>query len=214
MKFVFMHIVVLASAAQRAELAVKAGEGVSWIEHETEFLTHANADLLIDLTYENTPERRALLTGLLPAAIVVNAVTETLHEINAGFIRINGWATFLSAPVLEASCHNVALQAKAEEGFRLLNKRLAWLPDEPGLVSARVVSMIINEAFLVLEEGVSTRSEINTAMKLGTAYPYGPFEWAGKIGPKNLVSLLKKRSQAKSHYRPSALLVQEAENVS
>ena len=43
--------------------------------------------------------------------------------------------------------------------------------------------MIINEAFLALQEGVSTKEEINTAMKLGTNYPLGPFEWVEKIGP-------------------------------
>ena len=29
------------------------------------------------------------------------------------------------------------------------------------------------------------------AMKLGTNYPYGPFEWADKIGLENVCELLK-----------------------
>ena len=52
--------------------------------------------------------------------------------------------------------------------------------------------MIINEAFIALREGVSTKEEINTAMKLGTNYPYGPFEWAGKIGIERVNALLDK----------------------
>ena len=40
--------------------------------------------------------------------------------------------------------------------------------------------------FLQLGENVSTRDEIDTAMKLGTNYPFGPFEWAEKIGLKNI----------------------------
>ena len=49
-------------------------------------------------------------------------------------------------------------------------------PDIPGFISARVVSMIINEAYFALEEEVSSKEEIDTAMKLGTNYPYGPFD--------------------------------------
>jgi 3-hydroxybutyryl-CoA dehydrogenase len=53
-----------------------------------------------------------------------------------------------------------------------------------------VISTIINEALIALMEGVSTREEIDTAMKLGTNYPYGPFEWAEKIGMERVDSLL------------------------
>jgi len=208
-----MQLVVLATNEQKIELAVPTNDGVTWIEKEDELPDHSSADLIIDLTYSNTPQRNALLAQLHPATVVVNAVADTLSEIDAAFVRINGWPTFLSAPVLEAACNNSEIRLKAEAGFKLLNRQLKWLPDEPGLVAARVVSMIINEAFLALEEGVSTKEEINTAMKLGTAYPYGPFEWAAKIGLANIAALLKKRSQIQPHYAPSALLVREAEKL-
>jgi 3-hydroxybutyryl-CoA dehydrogenase len=62
--------------------------------------------------------------------------------------------------------------------------------DEIGMISPRVVSMIINEAFFAINEEVSTKEEINTAMKLGTNYPFGPFEWCDKIGLNNVKILL------------------------
>jgi 3-hydroxybutyryl-CoA dehydrogenase len=65
------------------------------------------------------------------------------------------------------------------------------------------------QAFIALGEGVSTIEEINTAMKLGTAYPYGPFEWVEKIGVQNIVTLLHKLSKTQFRYTPSELLVQE-----
>ncbi len=65
---------------------------------------------------------------------------------------------------------------------------VVFVKDEPGLVSARVISMIVNEAFFALAEGVSTMEEIDVAMKLGTNYPYGPFEWLEKIGVANIYS--------------------------
>jgi 3-hydroxybutyryl-CoA dehydrogenase len=50
--------------------------------------------------------------------------------------------------------------------------------------------MIINEAYYTLEEGTANRGDIDLAMKLGTNYPYGPFEWAQRIGIHHLVKLL------------------------
>lgn len=208
-----MQLVVLATNEQKTELAVPPIDGVTWIENEDELSNHSSADLFVDLTYSNTLQRNALLAQLHPATVVVNAVVDTLLETDASFVRINGWPTFLNSQVLEAACNNPERKAIAEEGFKLLNRQLTWLPDEPGFVTARVVSMIINEAFLALEEGVSTKEEINTAMKLGTAYPFGPFEWAEKIGLPNIAALLKKRSQVQPHYTPSALLVSEAEKL-
>ena len=138
---------------------------------------------------------------------------DTADEINSSFVRINGWNTFLSSSLVEAACHDEQAKLKAEEVFALFNKRIEWLADEPGFITARVVSMIINEAFISLGEDVSTKEEINTAMKLGTAYPFGPFEWAEKIGLKNIISLLNKLSETQTRYTPSELLVEEASRV-
>ena len=47
-------------------------------------------------------------------------------------------------------------------------------------------------------------------MKLGTRYPFGPFEWREKIGIKEIYSLLSKLSTTHKRYEPSELLKQEA----
>ncbi|MEB3059486.1 3-hydroxyacyl-CoA dehydrogenase family protein, partial [Parvimonas sp. D9] len=57
-----------------------------------------------------------------------------------------------------------------------------FVPDVPGMVAARVIAMIINEAFFALGDGISSKHDIDTVMKLGTNYPYGPFEWCNLIG--------------------------------
>ena len=86
---------------------------------------------------------------------------------------------------------------------------MTWLPDLPGFVAPRVVCMIINEAYLALEEGVSTKAEIDTAMKLGTAYPFGPFEWAEKIGIKKVAGLLQRLALEDKRYQPAPLLLKD-----
>jgi 3-hydroxybutyryl-CoA dehydrogenase len=62
--------------------------------------------------------------------------------------------------------------------------------------------MMINEAFIALNEGVSTKEEIDIAMKLGTNYPYGPFEWSEKIGVEKIKSLLEKLNHYQERYKP------------
>ena len=71
--------------------------------------------------------------------------------------------------------------------------------------------MIINEAYHALDEEVSTKEQIDIAMKLGTNYPYGPFEWSEKIGLKNVVQLLQNLATQDERYVISALLLSESQ---
>ena len=57
-------------------------------------------------------------------------------------------------------------------------------------IALRVISCIVNEAFLALSEGVATAEDIDEAMKLGANYPKGPFEWAQEIGAPKIVRTL------------------------
>ena len=112
--------------------------------------------------------------------------------------------------MVEGSYNDKTLQGPAEKIFTLLNKRMKWVPDKPGFITARVIAAIINEAYFAWEEKVSTKEEIDIAMKLGTNYPYGPFEWCNKIGIKNIYQLLNELSSTNARYKPAALLEKEA----
>jgi 3-hydroxybutyryl-CoA dehydrogenase len=57
-------------------------------------------------------------------------------------------------------------------------------------VALRVISCIVNEAFLALSEGVATAEDIDRAMKLGANYPKGPFQWVEEIGARSIVETL------------------------
>ena len=62
--------------------------------------------------------------------------------------------------------------------------------EPPENVALRVISCIINEAYLALSEGVATAEDIDRAMKLGANYPRGPFEWTNEIGPNHILQTL------------------------
>jgi 3-hydroxybutyryl-CoA dehydrogenase len=80
--------------------------------------------------------------------------------------------------------------------------------DGPGLVRARVICCLINEAASALIEGVATAADIDQAMKLGTNYPYGPLEWADMIGVDTVLGVMNGlfTEWGEDRYRPSPLL--------
>ena len=112
--------------------------------------------------------------------------------------------------MMELSCSGDSIKPAAEKIIAAIGRTAEWVPDIPGFISARVVSMVINEAYFALDEKVSTKEEIDIAMKLGTNYPYGPFEWAGVIGLKKVYDLLSKLAETEPRYTPSPLLQKEA----
>ncbi|UPW00170.1 3-hydroxyacyl-CoA dehydrogenase NAD-binding domain-containing protein [Halorussus gelatinilyticus] len=54
--------------------------------------------------------------------------------------------------------------------------------DKPGFVTNRILMPWINEGIRAYDEGVATKEDIDTGMKLGTNVPMGPLELADHIG--------------------------------
>jgi len=208
-----MTVLLLAKDEQREELfAYPVNEKIElkWITDPGEFIPGQSIDACIDLLFENTTERIAWLKSLQAPLIIINSVVLPLHQIQPHFIRINGWTTFLKSPVVEAAFINTSLQPGAEQLFSWFGRTVEWTPDITGFIIPRIVASIINEAFFALEENVSTEEEIDTAIKLGAHYPFGPFEWGEKIGLHNIYSLLATLSSEQTRYSPSLLLKQTA----
>lgn len=195
-----MKIVILTNESLKAELLAEANADneIIWIEDVSQLRSNSHADVFIDLLFDK--DHISTLKKLFPALVIINSVEHTLSETDPSFVRINGWPTFLKSNLIEASASNDEQKTKAERIFSGFNKILQWLPDEPGFITPRVISAIINEAFISLREGVSTKEEIDTAMKFGTNYPYGPFEWSEKIGVQKIQDLLEKLKQIEPRF--------------
>ncbi len=205
-----MNIVVITNNDLRQELLAQGLQDDITVQYTEEITAIDKAGCYIDLLFQPREKRIHELKQLQPALIIVNAVSTTNSELPAGFVRINGWPTFLKRIIVEASVNDDEIKNKTEKIFSSLGKKVEWAPGIPGFVTARVVSMIINEAYFALDEKVSSREEMDTAMKLGTNYPYGPFEWSKKIGLQNIYELLGSLSKLNARYEPSLLLKQEA----
>jgi 3-hydroxybutyryl-CoA dehydrogenase len=206
-----MKIIVAAHEHQRK--ALEAGETASeivWTEDAGTFSSYGDADAFLDLAFSNSSERIDLLKALLPKPVIISSVVWRLSETDERFTRINGWNSFLTGSTIEAACLDSLQKQSAAAILQSIGKQVEWVPDVAGFITPRIISMIINEAFFALDEAVSTEAEINIAMKLGTNYPFGPFEWAEKIGVENVHLLLRTLAVENSRYSPAPALVKAA----
>jgi 3-hydroxybutyryl-CoA dehydrogenase len=92
---------------------------------------------------------------------------------------------------------------------RRMGKEPVVVRESPGFVTSRINVLIGNEAFYLLQEGVASARDIDTALKLGLNHPMGPFEMTDLVGLDTRLSVLEFLHRALGEkYRPCPLLVQ------
>ncbi|MBD3410744.1 MAG: 3-hydroxybutyryl-CoA dehydrogenase [Ignavibacteriales bacterium] len=63
-----------------------------------------------------------------------------------------------------------------------IGKTAVEVYEYPGYVTTRAIVPLLNEAMHILLEGVATAKDVDTAMKLGYNFQYGPLEMADMMG--------------------------------
>lgn len=200
-----MQIIVDALDYQWNELTALR-PNINWqrVDDTADFNEYKNADAFFSLKDNITlPDFSAI-----KKPVFINSVLQTLADVHAPehVLRINGWPSFLSRTVWEIAGQ---VNENIDSVFQLLNIKINTVKDEPGFITARIIAMIVNEAYFAVEDDVSSKDEIDIAMRLGTNYPFGPFEWAKLIGTNNILALLQKLNTTDSRYLPSKLLIKE-----
>jgi 3-hydroxybutyryl-CoA dehydrogenase len=100
------------------------------------------------------------------------------------------------------------LTACVEVGRRM-GKEIVVVRESPGFITSRINALIGNEAFRMLEEGIASARDIDTACKLGLNHPMGPFELVDLVGLDVRLSILEYLHKTLGErFRPSPLLVQ------
>ncbi len=96
------------------------------------------------------------------------------------------------------------------KGFieEVLNKKGVMVFESPGFVTTRLVCLLINEALHLLEEGVASPEDIDSAMSIGYQFQHGPLEMADRFGLDSVLAALDRmfREYGELKYRPSFLL--------
>lgn len=184
-------------------------------EMETLLSSH---DLVFDFLIDSQPQSFGVYVGK-KVTVFLSTMRITLMELAkkahgpmaCTVFGFNGFPTLFNRKVLEVSLLKPEDHALLEKTCQDLKTDHLVVDDRVAMVTPRVVCMIINEAYYTVQEGTASREDIDLAMKLGTNYPYGPFEWCERIGLTYVYELLEAlyHDTKDERYKVSALMKKE-----
>lgn len=197
-----MNILVIGEQINLEETKAKFGDGHNYTferDHREAERFVQGSDLVIDFILDEDPFQVEIYADKPNSKVFVNTAKVSLaelsnlanHNLKSKLFGFNGLPTFLNRTVLEASVLKPEDESQLAEVCKTLNTEYLLVDDRVGLVTPRIICMIINEAYYTAEEGTATREDIDLSMKLGTNYPFGPFEWCQRIGVKHVYELLE-----------------------
>ncbi len=194
-----MTILVIGDGMNLQECKDKFGTAHQYIHEADAAAEDTAADIVMDFTIDEEPERAAAYADESDTIYFLNTAKITLAELaalagqrpEALWIGFNGLPTFLNRPQLEVSLLNREDESRLRTIGNALGTGWHLVDDRVGLVTPRIICMIINEAYFTVQEGTASRDAIDKGMKLGTNYPYGPFEWCARIGIRHVYEVLE-----------------------
>lgn len=180
------------SLAKAAEQGIDAG-GALRVTTDAGHLSGAG------LVVEAVPELGDLKAQVL--ACIERSAPTAVITTNTSSLSIDGLATSLADPqrflglhffnpvpasdlveVVVGSSTTPALVTRAQGWVADLGKTAITVRDSPGFASSRLGVAIALEAMRMLEEGVATAQDIDTAMTLGYRHPVGPLRTTDIVG--------------------------------
>ncbi|HVK78403.1 MAG TPA: 3-hydroxyacyl-CoA dehydrogenase family protein, partial [Kofleriaceae bacterium] len=119
-------------------------------------------------------------TSSLPVAAIAGAVADPTRVVGMHFFNPVHLMKLLEV-VRHAGSDPSAVETAAELGRRW-GKSPIVVKDSPGFASSRLGLALGLEAIRMVEEGVASAEDIDTAMKLGYGHPMGPLELTDLVG--------------------------------
>ena len=176
----------------------------------------AGYDIVFDLSLDDNTDNFDLyidhddlvVFGCAVKQTLAEMVYETTYDLGFKLYGLNAIPSFINRELLEVSLYEEEDQASLDVVMNELGLAYQIVDDRVGMVTPRIICMIINEACFVLQEGTAGVKEVDQAMRLGTNYPNGPFTWADLIGIHNVYDILTalKRESGEEKYKMAPLL--------
>ncbi len=185
------------------------------------------SDVLIEAVFEEPEVKMKLLREIEDLGLCTH---DTLIATNTSGIPVTWLATGVKYPdrfvgmhffnpvpvmrLIEVVRGIKTSDATIEQAVALgkaIGKTPVVVKDSPGFVANRLLAPFINEAVFALSEGIASRDDIDSVMKLGANHPMGPLELADLVGLDICLHEIETlhREFGDSKYRPAPLLKQK-----
>ena len=171
-------------------------EILSRISGTTDMCLAADCDLIVEAAVENMKIKKDIFAELdkicKPEAILAsNTSSLSITEVASATSRpdkVIGMHFFNPAPVMKL-VELIRGMATSQETFDAvkeislaLGKEPVEVKEAPGFVVNRILIPMINEASFILQEGIASAEDIDTAMKYGANHPMGPLALGDLVG--------------------------------
>lgn len=153
---------------------------------------------------------------ILSSSITITATEQSTWIVgNHRLVGIAALPSFFDKPLLEVAPTIYSPKETVDTISRFLqtiHKQPEIVQDRIGMVLPRILCQMINEAVFAVTEEIASPQDIDTALKLGMNFPFGPIEWADRIGLKQVFAVVNAlhHDLQEERYRPAPLLRQMA----
>lgn len=181
-----------------------------------------DCDLIIEAATENPKIKKSIFAELdevCQEKTILASNTSSLSITDIGQAtkrpeKVIGMHFFNPVPLMKLVevISGQKTDAKVKETIINLAKEVGKTPVEveeaPGFVVNRILIPMINEAIGIYAEGVASKEDIDTAMKLGANHPMGPLELGDLVGLDIVLAIMEVLYSefADPKYRPHPLL--------
>ena len=188
----------------------------------TEYSELATADIVIEAVLENMELKKKIFKSLDeicgPKTILASntsslSITELSKDLKYPE-RIVGMHFFVPIPrmklveLIETKKTAPEVVDKSKKIAEQLNKQIVMVKDSAGFIVNRLLFIMINEAGYLLDEGVASVKDVDSAMKLGANHSMGPLELADYVGLDVCLEIINNLEKLdKNKFKPSRALV-------
>ena len=174
----------------------QADQTLARIQGTLELADFAGCDLVIEAAVENMDLKKEIFAELdhtLPPHAILASNTSSLcitemASVTSRGDKILGIHFFNPVPVMpliefvRTILTSDKTMAAAHEFGASLGKTMVTAKDTPGFIVNRLLIPYLLQAVQIYEDGLATKEDIDTAIKLGLAHPMGPLTLLDFVG--------------------------------
>lgn len=210
----------LATASARGALGVSVDEVAARLSVSTDQSALAATDLVVEAVPESVELKQTVLRRIELAApmamIATNTSSLSVDQLAQALTRPENFVGLhFFNPVPASDLVEVVVGGRTDAGLvgaaqlwvKALGKTAITVTDSPGFASSRLGVAIALEAMRMLEEGVGSAEDIDTAMTLGYKHPTGPLRTTDIVGLDVRLAIAEHlRREIGERFEPPAIL--------